>query len=87
MGSVFKKTVTKPLPANAKIIERKGVRVAEWLDAKEKHHMAPVSVGRDGSDRIVVIARTYTAKYRDGSGVVRGSSNRLPRCNRCPVCA
>jgi integrase len=71
MGAVFKKTVTKPLPAGAKIIVRKGQRLAEWADAKGKRRTAPVTVGKDGTDRIVITARTYTAKYRDGSGLVQ----------------
>ena len=71
MGTVYKKTATKPLSAGAKIIVRKGQRLAEWIDAKQKRRTAPVTVGRDGTDRIVITARTYTAKYRDGSGVVR----------------
>ena len=71
MGSVFRKTATKPLPAGGKIIVRKGQRLAEWIDAKEKHRTAPVTVGKNGTDRIVITARTYTAKYRDGSGIVR----------------
>ncbi len=71
MGAVFKKTATKPLPAGAKIIVRKGERLAEWIDAKEKRRSAPLTVGKDGTDRIVITARTYTAKYRDGSGIVR----------------
>jgi len=29
MGTVFKKTATKPMPASAKIIVRKGQRLAE----------------------------------------------------------
>ncbi|HLA85604.1 MAG TPA: hypothetical protein VJL29_12495 [Thermoguttaceae bacterium] len=71
MGTVFKKTATKPLPAGAKIIVRKGQRLAEWTDGKKKRRTAPVTTGKNGSDRIVITARTYTAKYRDGSGVVR----------------
>ena len=71
MGTVFKKTATKPLPVGAKIIVRKGQRLAEWLDAKEKRRTASVTVGRNGTDRLVVTARTYTAKYRDGSGIVK----------------
>ncbi len=71
MGSVFKKTATKPLPTGAKIIIRKGQRFAEWIDAKQKRRTAPVTVGKDGTDRIVITARTYTAKYRDGSGIVQ----------------
>jgi hypothetical protein len=71
MGAVFKKTVTKPLPTGAKIVEHKGDRIAEWLDAKEKRRKAPITIGKDGSDRIMITARTYSAKYRDGAGVVR----------------
>lgn len=67
MGTVFKKTVTKPLPAEAKVIVRKGQRLAEWVDAKGKRRIAPATIGKDGSDRIVITARTYTAKYRDGN--------------------
>jgi hypothetical protein len=71
MGTVFKKTATKPLPAGAKIVVRKGQRFAEWIDAKEKRRMAPVTTGKNGTDRLVVTARTYTAKFRDGSGIVK----------------
>jgi len=71
MGAVYRKTVTKALPAGAKIIVRKGQRFAEWLDSKEKRRLAPVTTGQDGTDRIVITARTYTAKFRDGSGIVR----------------
>ena len=71
MGTVYRKTATKPLPAGAKIVVRKGARLAQWQDAKKKTRTAPITTGQDGTDRIVVTARTYTAKYRDGSGVVR----------------
>ena len=33
MGTVYKETFTKPLPAGAKIIVRKGQRFAEWIEA------------------------------------------------------
>lgn len=68
MGTVYKETFTKPLPAGAKIIVRKGQRLAQWQDAKGKTRTAPLTVG---GDRIAVEAGTYTAKYRDGSGIVR----------------
>src|SRR5512136_2668763 len=68
MGTVFKKTFTKPLPAGAKIIVRKGQRLAQWQDAKGKTRTAPLTAA---GDRITVEAGTYTAKYRDGSGIVR----------------
>jgi len=68
MGTVYKKTFTKPLPTGAKIIVRKGQRLAEWKDAKGKTRTAPLTVA---GDRIAVAAGTYTAKYRDGAGIVR----------------
>ena len=68
MGTVFKKTFTKPLPEGAKIIVRKGQRLAEWKDAKGKTRTAPLTAA---GDRITVEAGTYTAKFRDGSGIVK----------------
>ena len=66
MGSIRRKTVTKPLPAGAEIIVRKGERLAQWIDRRGKRHVAPLMEGR--SDRIIIQAKTFTAKYRDGSG-------------------
>ena len=71
MGAVYRKTYTKPLPVSAEMFTRKGERFARWKDSKGKTRTAPLTVGRDGSDRIVVKAGTYTAKYRDGSGIVQ----------------
>lgn len=71
MGAIFKKTVTKPLPAGAEIIERQGKKLARWKDGRGKARSAPLTIGQGGAERIVVKARTYTAKYRDGEGIVR----------------
>ena len=71
MGTIFKKTYTKPLPLNAEVFIRKGERFARWKPAKGKTQTARLTTGKDGSDRIVLRAGTYTAKYRDGSGAVR----------------
>jgi integrase len=68
MGTVYKETFTKPLPAGARIIVRKGRRLAEWKDAKGKTRTVPLTAA---GDRIAVEAGTYTAKYRDGSAIVR----------------
>ena len=68
MGTVYKETYTKPMPAGAKIIIRKGQRLAEWVDAKGKRRTALLTVS---GDRITIESGTYTAKYRDGSGIVR----------------
>lgn len=71
MGTVFKKTVTKPLPAGAEIFVRKGQRFARWKDAKERTRTAAVTTGKHGADRLTMESRTYYAKYRDGGRIVR----------------
>ena len=65
-GNLYQATAA--LPAGAKLIVRKGQRLAEWKDAKGKTRTAPLTAA---GDRITVEAGTYSAKYRDGSGVVR----------------
>lgn len=71
MASVFRKSFTKPRPPDAEIIQRKGTRLARWKDSRGKTRTAPLTTGRDGTERIQVQASTYTAKYRDGQGVLR----------------
>ena len=71
MGTVYRKTVTKALPPAAEIFVRKGERFARWKDAKGKLRTAPLTTGRDGQERIVITAATFTAKYRDGGRIVR----------------
>ncbi|MCE9604430.1 MAG: site-specific integrase [Planctomycetia bacterium] len=71
MGTVYRKSFTKPLPIGAEIFIRVGQRFARWKDAKGKTRTAPLTTGTGGTDRIAVEARTFTAKYRDGANVVR----------------
>ena len=71
MATVYKKKVTRPFPANADIITRDGKQYAQWKDRKGKSQRAEVTIGQDGSPRIRTEAGTYTAKYRDGEGIVR----------------
>jgi len=71
VGTVFKPTVTKPKPSGAETFVRKGERYARWKDRKGKTQTAPLTKGKDGSDRIVIESSRYVAKYRDGTGVVR----------------
>ena len=70
MASVYKKTVTRKLPADAEIISRKGGQFARWR-VRGKVRTAAVSAGDNGELRIRTESATYTAKYRDGSGIVR----------------
>src|SRR5262245_7975684 len=67
MGSVFKKAVTKPLPAGAEVVERQGQRLARWKDRRGKTRTAPLTA----NGRVAVAAGKWYAKYRDGAGVVR----------------
>lgn len=71
MGTVYRKTATKPLPADAEIVTRKGNRVAKWRDRRGKTRSAPLTTGRDGLERVVIESGTYLAKYRDGQGIVQ----------------
>jgi hypothetical protein len=66
MGTVYRKTYTKPLPAGAELFNRNGERLARWKDAKGKTRTAGVTTGNDGSRRIVIESPVYVAKYRDG---------------------
>ena len=70
MGTVYRKTVTKALPAGAELFIRKGQRFARWKDAKGKTRTAKLTTASDGADRIVIQAGTFTAKYRNGAGLV-----------------
>src|SRR3954447_21888890 len=70
MGSIFKKTVTRPLPPGAEIVVRQGVRLARGRDGKGKVRTAPLTTGRDGAERIRDESSTYFARHRDGNGVV-----------------
>ena len=70
MGSVYKKTYTKPLPSNSELFTKLGEQFARWKSAKGKTQTAKLTTGQDGSQRIVVESGTYVAKYRDGSGIV-----------------
>lgn len=49
MGTIFRKTFTKPLPAGAKIIVRDGERPVRWKDAKGRTRTA-IMVGDDAAD-------------------------------------
>lgn len=71
MATVLKKTFTKPLPEGAELFTRKGRRLARWKDAKGKTRAARLTTGQDGAPRLLIEARTWTAKLRGGDGVVR----------------
>ena len=68
MGGVFTKTVTRPLPPEAQIIERQGVRLARWRDARVDEDRPPD--GQDGAERIRYESATDFARFRDGNGYI-----------------
>src|SRR5262245_52999571 len=69
MGSVFKKTFTKPVPADAEMFEKKGRRFARWR-VNGKLSQALLTKGTNGTDRLLIEGRTFYAKYRNASGEV-----------------
>ncbi len=75
MGTVFKRSATKPLPTEAELFARKGERFAHWKTPKGKTKSAPMVIPTEGKfagqERIVVETPTYFADYRDGNGHLR----------------
>jgi hypothetical protein len=71
MGSLRKKTATKPLPPDAELFRKKGVQFARWVNGTGKKKSARLTTGKDGSNRIVVESGKWLAKYRNGSGAIR----------------
>jgi integrase len=65
MAGVFRRVKKMPLPDGARVVERKGKMVAEWLDANGKRRTAPLS--KDGKG-IRVEAATYTVQFYDEHG-------------------
>ncbi len=74
MGTVYRETFTKPLPSGAELFTRKGERFARWPDRRGRKRTAKVTTPTDGeyagTDRVLVEARTFTAKYRNAAGQV-----------------
>ena len=68
MATVFQRTKKKPLPPGAQVVERKGKRLAEWLNSRGKWRTATLS--KDGSG-ILTKAATYTVRFVDENGHIR----------------
>ena len=68
MGNVFKQRYTRPLPEGAELFTRKGQGFARWTDSRGKRQTAKLT---ETGDRIQRESAKYSARYRDGSGVVR----------------
>jgi hypothetical protein len=70
MASVYRKTVTHPLPRGAEIITRKGEQLVKWATKRGKQRTGVYFVNKAGEPRVRIESATYVAKYRDGSGQV-----------------
>jgi integrase len=65
MASVIRRVKKMPMPEGARVVERKGERLAEWRDANGKRRTAPLS--KDGLG-IRVESATYTVQFMDEHG-------------------
>lgn len=70
MGTIFRPTVTRPLPSGAEIVERDGVRTARWRNGHGKKCEAEIRTTPRG-DCVVSTSAKYLARFRDGEGVVQ----------------
>ena len=71
MGTVYRPTYTKPLPAGARTLTRDGKPFAEWVDEAGKRRQAPMTGTTAKRPGIRVKATTYLAQYRDADGIER----------------
>jgi len=71
MGTVYKETYTKPIPPTAEVFTRNKQRFARWTDKRGRRQTAKLTTTAMGTDRLLLKAGTYTAKYRDGSSILR----------------
>ena len=72
MGSVFRKTTCRPVPAGAVIIrDRQGNETAKWTPRRASRPVtAPVKTLDDGRKVVEIATGAYYAKYRDADGFV-----------------
>jgi hypothetical protein len=68
MSNLRRLPYTKPLPAGAQIITKKGERLARFKDRRGKTVEAPVN--EDGT-RIQLLSRKWYGEYKDADGVER----------------
>jgi integrase len=71
MGTVYRPTVTRPMPTGAKVERKGGNSFAVWTDRRGKRRRAQMVGGGAKRPGIAERAGTYTAKYRDADGSVR----------------
>src|SRR5262245_31244559 len=67
MGTLFRRTVRRPVPQSAVIVEKNGRTIARWK-SRGKSHAAPVTEAEDGTRTVAVETGTYYGRYRDHTG-------------------
>jgi integrase len=70
MGSVFRKTTTRPVPAGATITTKGDETFARWKTRSGKWITATVATAADGRPIIRQESSTYFAKHRGADGIV-----------------
>ena len=66
MGTIFKRTEKRPVPAVAEIVEKGGKRVARW---KRRGKMVTAAIlTENGADWVAVKSAVYVARFRDHAG-------------------
>ncbi len=70
MGTVYKKTVTRKVPANAERFTKNGESFVRYT-VRGRTRVSRLVVGEDGTERISEQSSTYIAKFKDGAGLVQ----------------
>jgi hypothetical protein len=78
MGSIFRKTAVRDVPAGAKVVTNPdGTKAARWRPRGFRRPItAPVVTLADGRLVVEVATGSWYAKYRDADGIVRTVSTR-----------
>ncbi len=71
MANIFRKTYTQHLPRQCEIVERRGHRVAMWIDRRGRKHYDQITTGQHGQTKIIRESPTWFARYRDAEGIER----------------
>ncbi|HEX8911607.1 MAG TPA: hypothetical protein VF796_04550, partial [Humisphaera sp.] len=71
MAHLYRPTQTKPVPAGAETLTRKGEAYARWVDARGRTRTVKVTTTKAGERRLVLESPLWRCRYRDGAGVVR----------------
>ena len=72
MGSIYKRTRKRPIPAGATIVTKRGKELVEWTGKDGRLHRAKLT--EDGQ-KIEVESKTYYIKYRDENDIQQAENS------------